>query len=291
MAIVATGFFDGVHLGHRQVLDTLVSTARQKAEEAVVVTFSNHPRAVLQDDVRNLRLLSSPVEKTEMLYAAGVDKVVDLDFSLDFAAMTAEEYLREIIKNRLKASTVLLGYDNRLGSDKQQPEALKEIGESLGLEVIIAPPHNFKDELPISSTRIRKALSAGDVESATAMLGYEYTLSGVIVHGKQYGRTIGFPTANMQMYDPRKLIPAPGVYFTEVKAPDGKDYHGMTNVGSVVETHILDFNQGIYGLTLRLKFRRRLRDEKLFASGEELKTQLSKDEETCRALVSTLQHR
>ena len=285
MAVVATGFFDGVHTGHRRVIMTLVSSAREREEEAVVVTFANHPRAVLQQDARSLRLLSSPEEKKEMLCALGVDRVEILNFTREFAAMTAREYLRDIVHGQLCGSAVLLGYDNRLGSDNLQPDEIRPVAESLGMDVVVIPPLMATETRAVSSSCIRQTLAAGDVEAAAAMLGYEYSLRGVVVPGKQYGRVLGFPTANMQMYDPLKMIPAPGVYLTEVQTLGGR-FYGMTNVGPVVETHIFDFSDDIYGLDLRVTFKKRLRDERRFNSGEELKAQLANDEAACRALVS-----
>ena len=286
MAVVATGFFDGVHTGHRRVITALVSSSRSRGEESLVVTFANHPRAVLQQDARNLRLLSSPDEKKEMLLALGVDRVEVLDFTREFASMTAEEYLRGTVRDGLGGDAVLLGYDNRLGSDNLLPDQIKPVAGRLGMEVIVVPPL-MSGSQAVSSTCIRRRLSSGDVEGAAAMLGYEYSLHGAVVPGKQYGRVLGYPTANMQMYDPRKLVPAAGVYLTEVQALGGR-FHGMTNVGPVVETHILDFDEDIYGLDLRIKFKKRLRDERRFNSGDELKAQLAIDEAACRALVSGL---
>lgn len=287
MAVVATGFFDGVHLGHQRVVRTLVSASRERGTEAVVVTFANHPRAVLQQDAMSLRLLSSPEEKREMLSALGVDRVEILDFTREFAAMTAKDYLRDVICGQLGGTAVLMGYDNRLGSDNLLPDAIRPIAENLGLEVIVIPALMASDTRAISSSCIRRALSEGDVEAAAAMLGYEYSLRGVVVPGKQYGRVLGFRTANMQMYYPLKLVPARGVYLTEVTAL-GRKYYGMTNVGPIVETHIFDFSEDIYGLDLRIKFKKRLRDERRFNSGDELKAQLSIDEGVCRELVSGL---
>lgn len=290
MAVVATGFFDGVHTGHQRVIRTLVSASRERGEEAIVVTFANHPRAVLQQDARSLRLLTSPDEKKERILAAGVDRVEVLDFTREFAAMTAGEYLRTVVRDKLGGRAVLLGYDNRLGSDSLLPDAIRPVAESLGMEVLVIPPLMASAGRAVSSTLIRKALAEGEVEAAAGMLGYEYSLYGAVVPGKQYGRVIGFPTANMQMYDPLKLVPAHGVYLTEVETL-GRHFYGMTNVGPVVETHIFDFSEDIYGLGLRIKFKKRLRDERRFNSGDELKAQLTADEETCRALVADLTRR
>lgn len=283
MAVVATGFFDGVHLGHRQVIQTLVSSARQRGEEAIVVTFAQHPRAVLQQDARILRLLNSPQEKEALLRGLGVDRVETLLFDRAFARLTAEDYIRDVLRDRLGATRLVLGYDNRLGSDCLGPDAIRPLAESLGLAVEVVPASSASD-IVVSSTKIRKALEEGRVEDAEAMLGYAYGLRGVVVSGKQLGRKLGFPTANLRLYDPLKLVPAQGVYLTEVEVL-GAHYWGMTNVGDIIETNIFDFDEDIYGLDLSIRFRRHLRAMRSFDSLNALSAQLAADRDTCRALI------
>ena len=278
MAVVATGFFDGVHMGHRSVIQTLVDQARSRCDESLVITFWPHPRTVLQNDARSLRLLTSLDEKMELLKGLGVDRVEVLPFSREFSRMTAQEYLGDIVAGRFGGRAVVFGYDNRIGSDQLTPDLASVAARNVGLEAVKTSPVGI-----ISSTVIRGALQQGRLEAACGMLGYNYSLYGVVVSGKQLGRTIGFPTANMQMYDPLKLIPQRGVYFTEVETLGGH-YHGMTNVGDIVETHIFDFNEDIYGLDIKIKFVRRIRDGRTFSSIEELRPQLVIDESTCRAL-------
>ena len=291
--IATTGFFDGVHLGHRLVIERLVSLARERGDESLVVTFWPHPRAVLQDGARELRLLNSLEEKKELLRSLGVDRVEVLDFTRSFAALTAEQYLREILRDRYGVTTLLMGYDNRLGSDRLTADMLLSKASALDIELIELEPFG-QDVHPalthISSTRIRKSLEDGKVEEAAEMLGYGYSLRGVVVAGNRLGRTIGFPTANMKLYEPLKLVPGRGVYAVEAEVL-GKKYRGMTNIGlrptvggsfTTIETHILDFDEDIYGLPLRITFLRRLRDEVHFPSLEALKDQLEKDRECCR---------
>ena len=291
--IATTGFFDGVHLGHRLVIERLVSLARERGDESLVVTFWPHPRAVLQDGARELRLLNSLEEKKGLLRNLGVDRVEVLDFTRSFAALTAEQYLREILRDRFGVTTLLMGYDNRLGSDRLTAAALKPIADGIGMELIELSPLSFRPSEAsgeISSTQIRTALESGDIESAAEMLGYGYALKGVVVAGNRLGRTIGFPTANMKLYEPLKLVPGRGVYVVEAEVL-GKKYRGMTNIGlrptvggsfTTIETHILDFDEDIYGLPLRITFLRRLRDEVHFPSLEALKEQLEKDRDCCR---------
>ena len=291
--IATTGFFDGVHLGHRLVIERLVSLAHERGDESLVVTFWPHPRAVLQDGARELRLLNSLEEKKELLRNLGVDRVEVLDFTRSFAALTAEQYLREILRDRFGVTTLLMGYDNRLGSDRLTAASLKPIADGMGMELIELSPLSFRPSEAsgeISSTQIRAALEEGDIASAAEMLGYGYALKGVVVAGNRLGRTIGFPTANMKLYEPLKLVPGRGVYVVEAEVL-GKKYRGMTNIGlrptvggsfTTIETHILDFDEDIYGLPLRITFLRRLRDEVHFPSLEALKRQLEKDRDCCR---------
>ena len=324
--IATTGFFDGVHCGHRLVIDRLVSLAHARGDESLVVTFWPHPRAVLQDGARELRLLSTLEEKKSLLHGLGVDRVEVLDFTRRFASLTAGQYLRDILQARFGVTTLLMGYDNRLGSDRLTAAALETVAQGLGMELIVAgmrplgtgipepsspttPPiasdgplplmwprvatgsgMSVPKGLPVSSTRIRKALEIGDVAAANGMLGYGYALEGVVVAGNRLGRTIGFPTANMKLYEPLKLIPARGVYAVQVDVL-GQTYRGMTNIGvrptvggtvPTIETHILDFSEDIYGLPLRITFLRRIRNEVRFPSLDALKLQLENDREACR---------
>ena len=355
MAVIATGFFDGVHFGHRLVTDTLLKVARERGEQSVIVTFWPHPRTVLQDDARSLRLLSSFQEKKSLLLGLGVDRVEVLDFSREFSRLTAEQYLRDYVQGRFGGTAIVLGYDNRLGSDRLCPGEIAPLASSLGLDVINVPPvpvfcgpeencspsgvnggdginsssavlaensatlgleggpqakrsggvggaDVLSEELPggknvatsISSTKIRAALEKGDVQGAAAMLGYRYGLHGVVISGNQLGRTIGFPTANMQLYDPLKLIPANGVYLVEVETL-GSHYYGMTNIGvkptvsgagvRTIETHIFDFDELIYGLDIRVRFIDRIREERRFSSLDALRDQLSADRTLCKQML------
>ena len=291
--IATTGFFDGVHLGHRLVIERLVSLAHERGDESLVVTFWPHPRAVLQDGARELRLLNTLEEKKELLHGLGVDRIEVLDFTRSFAALTAEQYLREVLRNRFGVTTLLMGYDNRLGADRLTAASLKPIAEGMDMELRELLPLSFRPSEAsgeISSTQIRAALENGDIASATEMLGYGYVLRGVVVAGNRLGRAIGFPTANMKLYEPLKLVPGRGVYVVEAEVL-GKKYRGMTNIGlrptvggsfTTIETHILDFDEDIYGLPLRITFLRRLRDEVRFPSLAELTRQLEKDRDCCR---------
>jgi riboflavin kinase/FMN adenylyltransferase len=284
MAVIATGFFDGVHIGHRLVIETLVSEARKRGEESLVLTFWPHPRIVLQDDAMGLRLLNTPSEKLALLKGLGIDRVEQLEFTKEFSEMGAEQYLREVVMERYGGTAVLLGYDNRIGHDSLTPVQTADLASSLGLEVIRAEKVSAVG-IAVSSTKIRNALKAGDVETASIYLCYDYCLSGEVVHGKKLGRTIGYPTANLQLDEPLKLVPAVGVYLSQVQVGD-RSFYGMTNVGPALETHIFDFDEEIYGKTITVSFMKRVRDENNFESLTELQAQLRDDEHYCKKLLS-----
>ena len=285
--VVATGFFDGVHLGHRLVIEQLVAAAAVRGDESMVVTFWPHPRNVLQQEARSLRLLTSLSEKKAMLESLGVNKVEIMPFTKDFSTMTTREYLERLIAE-YGAKAVLIGYDNRMGCDADGADQVAETALDLGLEVIRTQMVPSELGHAVSSTKIRERLEAGDVRAASAMLGYEYSLHGVVVAGNRLGRTIGFPTANMQMYEPLKLVPGNGVYFVKVETL-GRNLYGMCNVGCrptvssgnhrTIETHIFDFDEDIYGLDIKVTFMEKIRDEIKFESLEALRSQLEKDKE------------
>ena len=296
MAVVTTGFFDGVHLGHRHVLETLVSSARERGEEALVVTFWPHPRTVLQQDARDFRLLTSLEEKKALLLSCGVDRVEVIPFTRAFAAVTAAEYL-DLLREKYGATLLVMGYDNRIGSDHKTAAELPGVVvvDEMGIPVISSEDafvisSEVEKSVSLSSTQIRKALEEGNVTGAATMLGRPYGLTGVVVAGNRLGRTIGFPTANMLLYEPLKLVPGNGVYAVEVEVL-GQQYRGMTNIGTrptvggtsrTIETHILDFDQDIYGLPLEIRFLRRIRSEIHFPSLAALRAQLECDAVACR---------
>lgn len=321
MAVVATGFFDGVHPGHRLVIDTLLAEAAARGEESVVVTFWPHPRAVLQNGADSLRYLTAREERVALLRSLGVDRVETVPFTKDFASLSCGQYL-EMLCRDYGCSSLVLGYDTRFGSGQEGPEEIAAAARRLGLGVTIAPPVCSPDGAPISSSRIRSALEQGDVALAAALLGRPYRLHGVVVSGNHLGRTIGFPTANMKLYEPLMLIPSNGVYETRVyvgsapgtvipetslrspshsvgpsrskpraamppESQSPERYLGLTNIGIrptvgernalTIETHILDFDQMIYGLDITVDFISRIRDERKFASLGDLRLQLEAD--------------
>ncbi len=292
--VVATGFFDGVHIGHRHVIEQLNQAAAVRGDESMVVTFWPHPRNVLQKEARSLRLLTSLSEKKEILLGMGVAKVEVLPFTRDFSSMTTEDYLRMLMTD-FGVKAVLIGYDNKMGSDAEGSDQVARTAESLGLEVIRTEMVPSELGYAVSSTKIRERLEAGDVMTASDMLGYQYSLHGVVVAGNRLGRTIGFPTANMQLYEPLKLVPGNGVYFVKVETL-GRELYGMCNIGCrptvgegnarTIETNIFGFDEDIYGLDIKVTFVRKIRDEVKFDSLDALKQQLECDRNSCLDAIS-----
>lgn len=286
MVVAATGFFDGVHKGHRKVLDTLCNIARSEGKRSAVVTFWPHPRSVLQQNADNLRLLNSLDEKKELIKRAGVDDFFVLPFSKEFSLLSSREFVADYLRDRFGVSTLIIGYDHRMGHSSTETQAdFMNMSAEEGVKVVRVSEF-VEDDLTVSSTKIRNYLVAGELAKANEFLGYNYSLKGVVVSGKKLGRKIGFPTANLALYEPLKVIPGGGVYGVRVEML-GKEYKGVCNIGTrptvnsteerTIETHILDFNEDIYGLDMRVEFFFKIRDEVKFASLEELASQIEKD--------------
>ena len=294
MAVIATGFFDGVHPGHGLVIDTLLLEARRRGEQSMIVTFWPHPRAVLQSGADSLRYLTSRSERDRILRSLGVDEVQTVPFTRSFAARSAREYL-EMIARDFQCSCLVLGYDTRFGADQAGPSEIAAIAHEMGMGAVITPPVVIGGS-PVSSSRIRAAIGFGDVVMASQLLGRPYRLYGVVVSGNKLGRRIGFPTANMKLYEPLMLIPKNGVYRTRVQVL-GEWHDGMTNIGTrptvserdtlTIETYIFDFDEMIYGLDITVDFLERLREERKFGSLEELRAQLCNDAVSIAASISS----
>jgi len=288
MVVAATGFFDGVHTGHKAVLQAVRDTSVQMGAGSAIITFWPHPRNVLQQDASSLRLLNSIDEKKSLIRQSGIDEVYVVPFTKDFSRMTAPDFIREYLIGKFGVTALVVGYDHRLGSENPTREELASIAVECGLKVVQVEEVDCNGA-PVSSTKIRKLIEAGDVAAAARLLGYSYRLHGVVVSGDRIGRTIGFPTANIQLYEPLKILPGNGVYSVKVTF-QGKNYVGVCNVGErptvasgkhrTVETYILDFDEEIYGLDLNLEFMEKIRDEIRFDSLEELRRRISKDVES-----------
>lgn len=286
MVVAATGFFDGVHLGHRIVLDKVKELAKEQGKESAIISFWPHPRNVLQKDAESLRLLSSLDEKRELIKSLGIDNFYIIPFTKQLSQLSQEQFLKEYLVDKFDVSTLVIGYDHRVGKDAgNDPNKVAKLARSMGVESYVTNALNLNSSA-VSSTKIRNLLSGGEVNEASELLGYDYFLKGVVVAGNKIGRTIGFPTANMQLYEPIKLVPKKGVYVVKVSVI-GEEYIGVCNIGNrptignnnslTIETYILGFSENIYGLDIKIEFLEKIRDEKKFESLEMLKEQLIKD--------------
>ncbi|MES2691139.1 MAG: bifunctional riboflavin kinase/FAD synthetase [Bacteroidota bacterium] len=284
-AIVTQGTYDGVHAAHKVILDRVKQIAKEKNGETVVMTFDPHPRMVLFPDDHGLRLLNTLDEKIAALEQEGIDHLLIIPFTKEFSRLTSLQFIRDIIVNKIGTKVLVIGYNHRFGKNREGSfEHLKEYSGLYGFDVEEIPEQDI-DEIAVSSTRIRKALEEGDVLLAAKYLGKPYTITGLVTKGKQLGRTIGFPTANIKVEDPNKLIPANGVYAVKVFI-NTRTFNGMLNSGvrptvdgltHTIEVHLFDFNEDIYDQTIKVAFVDKLRDEKKFDGLDALTNQLQKD--------------
>lgn len=283
--MVTIGTFDGVHIGHKAILKRLVETSKKENLDSVVLTFFPHPRMVLQENV-DIKLINTIEERTELLEKTGLDHLVIHPFTHAFSRLTALEYVRDILVNRLKAKKIIIGYDHRFGRNRiADIDDLKEFGRAYDFEVEEISAKEL-DDVAISSTKIRKALNEGDVETANSYLGYYFMISGEVVRGKAIGRTIKYPTANLKLKEAYKLIPKNGVYVVQ-SIIRGEKVFGITSIGTnptvggkekTIETHFLDFNQDLYEKEITVEFLKFIRDEATFDSIEMLRQEIIKDE-------------
>jgi riboflavin kinase / FMN adenylyltransferase len=294
--VVTLGIFDGVHLGHRSLLDFLIKRTGEVKGESVVVTFFPHPRLVLDQNHPGLSFLTTMEEKMILLEKADVDHLVILKFTKKFSKINACDFVRDILVEKIGAKHLILGYNNHFGRRGEGDfESIKQCSDLPDLTVEQVPRLNTEQGV-ISSSLIRDALMNGRLDVANNLLGYYYSVSGTVIGGKMVGRSIGFPTANIKPSDKYKLIPGNGVYAVEVQL-DAIVYPGMLNIGTnptvnddisvrSIEVHILDFEEDIYGKEITVIFRKRLRDEKKFTSIEQLAEQMAHDrQDTIRLLI------
>lgn len=283
--VVTIGTFDGVHLGHNVIINQLKKAAQELGGESVLLTFFPHPRMVVFPDDNELKLLNTIEERKELLEKAGIDHLIIHPFSKAFSRLTALEFVRDILVNRLNAKKVVIGYDHHFGRNREGSfDDLVEFGEVYGFSVEEIPAQDIQ-QINVSSTKIRTSLLAGEIHAATQFLGYPYYINGTVVKGDKIGREIGFPTANIKPDETYKLIPKNGVYAVKVIVNE-KEYDGMLNIGirptlkginETIEVNIFDFDEEIYGQKIQVKFYERIRDEQPFEDLNELKNQLSID--------------
>ncbi|MDZ7898196.1 MAG: bifunctional riboflavin kinase/FAD synthetase [Arcicella sp.] len=292
-AVVTSGTFDGVHLGHQKILNRLKEVAFENKGESVVITFYPHPRSVISPDNQVVNLLSTLDEKIELLEKNGINHLVIIPFTREFSELSSDEFTQKILIEAIGTKTLVIGFDHRFGKNREGGfDYLKANKARYGFEIEEISRQDLEN-VGISSSKIRKALIEGDVPTADHFLGRNYSLSGVIVKGKQLGRTIGFPTANIQVREIAKLIPADGVYAVKVYYRE-EVLGGMLNIGNrptvdgtfkTIEVNIFDFDREIYGENLMIEFIQKIRNEQKFNGLDELKAQIEKDKETCLAIL------
>jgi riboflavin kinase/FMN adenylyltransferase len=285
-AVVTSGTFDGVHLGHRQILKRLQQIAQQSSGESVVLTFWPHPRLVLYpEDGDDLKLLNTFDEKAILLADSGIDHLIRIPFTKEFSQLSSQDFIQQILIDKLNTKKLVIGYDHKFGRNREGSfEHLKANAHQYGFDIEEIPRQDI-EEIGISSTLIRNSLLEGKVEVSNQYLSSSYTLTGEVIEGDKLGRTIGFPTANISVANPHKLIPAIGVYAVKVLV-NNRVFKAMLNIGyrptvdgskKTIETHLFDFKQEIYGQSITIQFVKRIRDEFKFSSKEALKEQLTKD--------------
>lgn len=284
--MVTIGTFDGVHTGHRQVIAQLKEEAERINGETVIITFYPHPRKIVGKG-SELQLLNTPEEKIELLAKQGVDHLVIAPFTRMFAEQPAEDYIKNFLVGEIRPNMIIIGYDHRFGKDRAGDYLMLErFAPQLGF-VVKEIPEKVLHEVAVSSTRIRKALLNGELDQANELLGYYYCFEGTIVEGNKLGRTIGYPTANIALNNPEKLVPGNGVYAVELKV-DHQELKGMMNIGMrptvdgskrTIEVNIFDFQKDIYHSTIQVFLKNFLRPEQKFNGLDALKEQLAKDKE------------
>ncbi|MBI1780540.1 MAG: bifunctional riboflavin kinase/FAD synthetase [Sphingobacteriales bacterium] len=288
-AVITIGSFDGVHTGHQQIIKQLKEEAANVGGETIIITFYPHPRKVIGSSKNDFNLLTTMDEKIELLNKEGIDHLVIVPFTRDFSDQPAVSYIKDFLGSNFHPHTIIIGYDHRFGKNREGDFSLLEKYKTeFGYEVKEIPEHVL-NEVIVSSSKIREAILAGDVSTATDMLGYDYFFEGLVVHGDKRGRTIGFPTANLRMEDKEKLIPGNGVYAVTCQLSTvNRQLKGMMNIGvrptvdglrRMIEVNLFDFDEDIYGTLMKVQIVKRLRDEKKFSGLDELKQQLQNDQQ------------
>lgn len=295
VSVVTIGTYDGVHLGHRVILSRVRDLAKQHGGESVVLSFHPHPRQVVGSG--GVQLLTTPEEKIRLLAAAGIDRLVLYPFTKRFSETTSADFIGHVVAATLQPSFVVVGYDHRFGHSRGGGlDELRDGGKQFGFQVEEIPAQQI-DAAKVSSTRIRKALMDGDVTEANRLLGYPYSVTGTVVKGRQLGRTLGYPTANLSLPDLTKLVPSAGVYAVTCQLQDSRSLPGVLSIGTnptvaaglplSIEAHLFDFNEDLYGQSLTVVFHRFLRQEEKFDSLEVLTQQMHRDAQAARAALRT----
>lgn len=293
-SVVTVGTFDGVHAGHRAIMDTVLRKAGEHDARSVIVTFDPHPREIINPGDAGIKLLTTLPERREILEELGINRMVVIPFDRDFSLLSSEEFIRDIIYEKIGVSEFVIGYDHHFGKDREGSiETVERLGEELEFETYVVSKREVGAKT-VSSTAIRNAISEdGNVEEAAEFLQRLYRLNGTVIHGDKRGKEIGYPTANIKPEDSRKIIPKDGVYAVGVRY-EGQWYQGMMNIGTrptfdeqqrTLEVHLFDFGEDIYGKEVQVRFVKRIRDEKKFSGVDELISQLQKDEKVAKEIL------
>lgn len=295
--VVTSGTFDGVHTGHRKIIHRIMELADDINGESVILTFEPHPRLILAPHDTSLRLLTTLDEKLELLEYMGIAHTLIIPFNREFAALSSQQFVQNVLIGTLHTHSLVIGYDHQFGRNREGSFAnLKKLSSSLGFHVEEIPAQDV-DNVHVSSTKIRQALLDGNVQAAARYLSYPYQLRGTVVDGSKIGRTLGYPTANIQINNNLKLIPAIGIYAVKVEI-EGQLFHGMMSIGRrptiedtekiSLEVHIFEMNKNLYGQSLIIYMIERMRDEVKYNNVEELKQQLQFDEQQAKSILNNL---
>lgn len=294
-AVVTSGTFDGVHLGHQKIIRQLNELSHKHSGESVVLTFWPHPRMVLHPNDHNIKLLSTLEEKIILLEKYGINHLVILPFTKEFSLLSSENFIQDILIDKIQTKELVIGFDHRFGKNREGSyQYLIQHQDKYPFKITEIAKHDVEN-IDISSTKIRSALSEGDIQLATKLLGHTYSLSGKVVLGDQLGRKIGFPTANLQSLEEHKLIPVDGVYAVQIKLAQ-HTYNGMLNIGfrptvsgikRTIEVNIFDFNSDIYGEEISIYFVKLIRKEKKFQDIHALKDQLIEDKHIAQTILTS----
>lgn len=290
--VLTIGTFDGVHVGHQKIIEKVINKANEVGGESVLFTFYPHPRMVVNSSNHGIKLIQSQEEKIEKLEKLGVQHLLIIPFTKEFSEISADDFVSIYLVNQLNIHTLIVGYDHQFGKNREgNLEFLKNKSFEYSFEIVEIPAHDI-DDVNVSSTKIRKSLEQGDVATANHYLGEPFQIWGEVIHGKKLGNTIGYPTANIQVNNPLKLIPAKGVYAVSVLLEDGNRCFGMMNCGSRptvsttedihIEVHLFDFNENIYDRKLKIELHAYLRQEQRFENIDVLIKQLQQDEISVR---------
>lgn len=291
--LVTIGTFDGVHIGHQKVLSNLISTAKKNNASSVLLTFFPHPRMVLQKDT-DIKLINTIDERIKLLEKTGLETLVIHEFTEDFAEKSALDFVKKVLVDHLKISSLIIGYDHRFGKNREGNfDQLTEYGKIFGFEVTKISQQEI-NHITISSTKIRRAIELGNIEEANRFLGYHFMLTGEIVKGKNLGEKIGFPTANLFIEETYKLLPKTGSYIVKSEL-ENETIYGMMNIGynptvkgktQTIEIHFFNFNKDLYGKKIQIDVLKFLREEQKFDSVEALKNQLKKDKQKSLKIIN-----